>query len=516
MEQIVHHPLKPQRVDAATNNNNSVTCVTVGAKRTLEYVFEALSRLNVGASKVKLRGVGCGIAKCAEVATILSREFGVQFDSCRLTPYLRNGCTYTSMEILVGPLETSVLRPYKPEVNKFVDFSVYHLLFSAYLHSLGEFTVEVLDRYKPAPNPGKQIAALTVRKEQFGYELLTQSKVEKVKRNKVLADAALALSRSGIILSPNWDSVSTTLCRDDDVILGLDTNVLRGCFVSQQLLDGFMFHSPHAHVHTPNWLLLIIPNGVIHEIEQMANSREHGRLTEHGRLGYRALAEILELDQCKDLSGLSLMVVGEANPVLDTRVELRGLREDMGGRSDSGVKVIVKKLSAGDTHIRDQFKQFLRQISFHKGAYFLTADKSNAALARAEGLRSLYYATVRTEILQEPSATISMPGLVDDEPNYAEGGKLAELVLTVPLGKILFELAVQFGRIWIAARGKTKIILECDLTGDSVMHWVHKRLKVQNWKPLLEVYASSAGRVSIADAEDIWSKLNKQLMEDET
>jgi hypothetical protein len=46
------------------------------------------------------------------------------------------------------------------------------------------------------------------------------------------------------------------------------------------------------------------------------------------------------------------------------------------------------------------------------------------------------------------------------------------------------------------------------------MHWVHKRIKVQNWKPLLEVHAS-IGRISIADVGDIWSKLNKQLMEDE-
>ena len=43
------------------------------------------------------------------------------------------------------------------------------------------------------------------------------------------------------------------------------------------------------------------------------------------------------------------------------------------------------KLSTGDMIIRDQFKQFLRQIDFHKGMYFLTSDKSNAALAQTEG-----------------------------------------------------------------------------------------------------------------------------------
>jgi hypothetical protein len=240
----------------------------------------------------------------------------------------------------------------------------------------------------------------------------------------------------------------------------------------------------------------------MHEIEQLANSRDsRGKLTLNGRLGYRALAEILEIDQCRDLSGISLLVVGEANPVLDARVELRGLRTDMKAKS---LTDIVKRVAAGDTHIRDQFKQFLRQISFHKGTYFLTADKSNNALARAEGLSSVYFAPAVSDVIQKAGMQITMPRILDGEAPR----------LTVPLGKVIFELAVQFERIWIQGAGLS-ICVESDLVGESLIHWVHKRIRMRgpHLKALLEMYAA-ADRYSLIHAEKVWHKLNRALMDE--
>jgi hypothetical protein len=213
----------------------------------------------------------------------------------------------------------------------------------------------------------------------------------------------------------------------------------------------------------------------------------------------------LEIDQSKDLTGISLLIVGEADPVLDARVELRGLRSDMGLKSSKGAQILLKRLAAGDTHIRDQFKQFLRQISFHKGTYFLTADKSNNALARAEGLRSIYYAQASGESVRKAGSEITMPRVLDGD------GPL----LTVPLAKIIFELAVQFERISLVT-DQHRIPLECDVMGESLMHWVHKRIKVkgkEHLKTLLGVYAS-AGRFSLSKAEETWERLNKQLMDE--
>jgi len=159
---------------------------------------------------------------------------------------------------------------------------------------------------------------------------------------------------------------------------------------------------------------------VVHELEQLANTRnDKGSLTRQGRIGFRALQEILELNRSADLTGISLMIVGAANPVFDARVELKGLREDfsrvrhlinstqkaaMSPASDEGdentngtaarqhnSRGSKRSSSSCDMMIRAQYKEFLRQIDFHKGAFFLTADKSNAAMARAEGLQAIYY-----------------------------------------------------------------------------------------------------------------------------
>src|SRR5262249_10885659 len=132
--------------------------------------------------------------------------------------------------------------------------------------------------------------------------------------------------RSGLTLSPNWHLVANALSQFDDVIIGVDTNILMQAVLSEQIMSSLFLVDPRAYVHTPNWVLIVIPNAVIHELEQMGNSRDSvGLLKENGRIAFRALEEILELHRSADLSGVSLTVVGAANPVMDTSVEVRGL-----------------------------------------------------------------------------------------------------------------------------------------------------------------------------------------------
>jgi DNA-binding protein Alba len=512
---------------------NSQSSVTIGAKRTLEYVYDALSRLNLGSSPVILRGIGNGLSKCVEVANILSEHFGVIVSDSGLVTYRVNSRTASGIEIAIqSPASFPASGTSTPNnTTDFIEFPVYQLLLSAYINAFRKVTVVVEDRYNPLDRAsiaktidkraGRHIAVLDITDANYDCKLsvpaaLTERNITKEKRENILADVAAALGRAGVVQSKSWVGVTSMLSDFDDLVLGLDTNILRECVVSQQLMDGFMFNHANGHFQAPNWLLVIVPNGVVHEIEQIANSRgANGKLTKVGRLGYRALAEILELDQSKDLVGLSLLIVGEADPILDTRVELRGLREDMEARSvaTAGPKVF-KKLSMGDSHIRDQFKQFLRQICFHKGAFFVTEDKSNSALAQAEGLRSIYYGAVRGDIIQRANMEVELTQVMTRMP-LDEGGKPEKVMLSVPLGKVMFELAVQFDRVWLSA-GEKSVLLECDSTGESLMHWVHRRVRIdrKEMRKLREIYDKN-GRVSLWMAEEVWRKLNESFMEGE-
>jgi len=499
---------------------DTVPRILVGAKRTCDYVFDALARLNSRDAQVTLCAVGSALPKCNAVAGVLAQKFSAEVVHTKIVPYARRELPLAGMEITLaaGPLQEAPESYRSLRNDGFIEYPVYELLFNSFLTAKNALTIEIEDVYsgrvgrrgvRKSKSDSRLPALVITRDDGLDYKItvpdqLTAPTVAKITREEVLADVATALSRSGILLSRSWEDVLTTLCRDDDAIIGLDTNVLRECIVSQQLLDGLIFNSPHWFVQAPNWLLFIIPNAVMHEIEQLANSRDTaGKLTQSGRLGYRALAEILELDQSRDLGGISLLVVGEADPVLDARVELRGLRTDM--RSRSRVVAALRRISVGDTHVRDQFKQFLRQISFHKGTYFLTADKSNSALARAEGLSSVYFAPALSDAVQKAGMLIRMPRILDD------GGP----PLTVPLGKIIFELAVQCERIWLTA-GETRICVEADLAGESLINWVHKRLKIRgvHLKALIENY-SLKPRVPLVRAEEVWRELVRATMDEE-
>lgn len=484
--------------------------VTVGAKRTMEYVLSCLSQFNRGAEEVELVSVGDCISKAAEVSRILCHDFGTQVEGSgvsQLSRQLPSGeALLTSSAFRLRANGLSAGDGDSPSTlsggqDEFVSFPVYQLLLDYLLATQGELMV--------GTDQARRLLRIAPTETGFGCRvgedlLLVRAEAQETRRRgsdnpEPLAEA---LYRTGFLLSDRWRDIAGKLGQFDDIVLGLDTNILLTCVVTQQILDAIAFTS-HPN-DAPNWILLVVPNTVMHELEQAANSRgERGELSATGRMGYRALQEILELDQGKDLRGVSLLIVGETDPVLDARVEIRGLREDMKRAAVAGVK-FSPKMSVGDTIIRDQFKSFLRQLGFHKGTFFLTGDKSNSALGQAEGLHSLYFPPAYWRQSLQPGQDLLPPQVKYKEQN---------LTMCVPLGKLIYELAVQFGSISLSWNGNS-VRLGCDSRGDSLEHWIHRELKIPagDFMKLLALYRQQERRVPLAQAEAAWKRETRMAM----
>jgi DNA-binding protein len=504
-----------------TEKSEEKPVIVVGGKRTLEYVLDCVSSFNRGSQEAMLRSFEQGISKSAEVSQILAKNLGIQIISTDIKQYVRKGVSFTCAETTLKYTNSiGGDGDYTPDPESdFIEFPVYHLLLDSLLHQKKKLVIGKYDTDFGSRGGEKSsrsmTSLLTIATSNKGFrctpaeDLLQiigkKTGAEKEKRQRILGNLSASFCRCGLLMSPRWEEISQELSSYDDVILGVDTNILYNCSITQQLLDGFVLTSPKDHLHTPNWVLIVIPCAVMHEVEQAANSRDKGGgLNFEGRMGYRALQEIMELDQSKDLPGVSLLIVGEANPVLDTRVELQGLRADMKETAPQPVRFkLYRKLSAGDTIIRDQFKTFLRQISFHKGAFFITADKSNTALAQAEGLHSIYYPL-------PPWNTLLLLGQ-RIEP-YSLEFESEDITLNVPFGKLVYELAVEFGEIWVSWGSETSRF-NCDFKGDSLDHWVNRELQV-NSKDLKKLIANynSSGRFSLTKISTLWRDLGKNLM----
>jgi hypothetical protein len=305
------------------------------------------------------------------------------------------------------------------------------------------------------------------------------------KTNEQTSESILAsLYRAGLVLSPVWKDVAVQLSHYDDAILGLDTNILSEAVISEHVLSSLYLVTADPYIYRPKWIFIIIPSAVVHELEQGANIRnEFGLLRWAGRRSFRALQEILDLDRNADLSGISLMIVGETDPILDARTELRALRRDM-IRSNRG----YVKASSGDMIIRTQYESFLRQISFHKGVFFLTADKSNSALADVEGLHSIYYRRPGIDSTKE----------IREPEIRCESAK--SLRKQIPVGKLIYELAVEFGTIQLQWNHDSCTVM-CDPKGETLDHWQFRELKLPEVGRLLNIYESQPLNVPLISAE---------------
>jgi DNA-binding protein len=463
----------------------------VCGKSTLEYVAESLARFNRGADEVILRSVAGNASKAMQVARILSEGFGIESIAAKLCKLeineLNTPCLELFLKFTVAPKDIGKAG-YSTESN-FIEFPIYHLLLDSLLAKNGTLGIFRHDDARLA----------TVVKSKWGISCKGNAEQDVESLNELTS----AYYRSGLLLSPYWSRIAQKLSEFDDIILGIDTNILYNAGISEQLLSSLSLIDSKEHVHTPNWLLIVIPSAVMHEIEQATNSRDkRGFLRHAGRMGFRALQEILELDQSTDLMGVSLLIVGEADPALDTRVELRGLREDLAKSAPPSVHSLLSaKVSSGDTIIRDQFKHFLQHINFHKGAFFLSADKSNVALAKTEGLRPIYQKIPPWQVSRrviDPPRILCKP-----EP---------EIVLTVPLGKLIYELAVQFGSIKIRWAAE-EIEVACDAKGESLDHWLCRELRIESrddLKKLLRHY-EAVGKVSLEQVKKVWDTIIEEI-----
>ncbi len=288
-----------------------------------------------------------------------------------------------------------------------------------------------------------------------------------------------ALLRAGLVEPVGLTPVARRLAEYEDIVLGVDTNLLYACVLTEHLLEEF--HRIHARPYkeTVNWILLVIPGVVMQELENAANQKKGGNLTHAGRMGYRALQEITTLKRTEAFQGMSVLVVGQTNPE-----QLR--------MSPDGLSILN-----ADSLIRDQFKAFLRGIEFRKGIFFLTMDKTNASMAAAEGLSALR--------IQHPR-------------RLRKGDEVAPpKEETVLLARLLYELAVEFGTVRVAWNdgGGHHLDLEGAWTWKSMEHWESFQLLSSDRDRGFDKVTSRyiGGRFDLRRVLDVWQEIHDTLSE---
>lgn len=357
------------------------------------------------------------------------------------------------------------------EKNQVVEFPILQLALAAVKHRVDPLTVRSLGF---AGGEEEDVPLVEVRGAPNGFRL------------RVLTDKGDyldwldgALLRAGMVEPVGLTAVARRLAEYEDIVLGVDTNVLYAAVLGEHLLEEF--HRIHARPYkeTVNWILVVIPGVVMKELENAANQKKGGHLTHAGRMGYRALQEITALKRTEAFQGMSVLVVGQTNPE-----QLR--------LSPDGMTILN-----ADSMIRDQFKTFLRGIEFRKGIFFLTMDKTNASMAAAEGLSALR--------IQHPHRLRK-----GDEVTIPK----EEAVL---LARVVYELAVEFGKVRVAWNdsGAHHLDLEGEWTWKSMEHWEDFQLLCSDtdrgFSKALSRYVS--GRFDARRFLEEWDRIHEALAE---
>jgi hypothetical protein len=240
--------------------------------------------------------------------------------------------------------------------------------------------------------------------------------------------------RAGITSHPNLDDVMRRLRDHDDVIIGIDSNVLWDCLFTSYLLEE-IYAEPF-----PNWILIAVPRLVMAETENAANSKidggNHPRVgwpSYKGRVGHRALQEAMMIRQADpNRPGLAMMSVGDVN---------------------GGTGAVNRDNWRIDALIRNQFQGFLDDINFHKGTFFLSQDRVNVMMSGTEGSQGLYLQKPGFETLRTGST--SLTGLT----------------------RLVFELCLQFGEVTLEGEER-KLSMEVFWPGKQVSDWRDSRLNI--------------------------------------
>jgi len=491
--------------------------IDIVSYNTLEYVFECLARFNAGHEKIILRAFGGNLSKGIEVAQILQKEVGVSIQKSAIESIRINDVQVPFIEIPLKAGNTKLDRQANNDKEtigekfgkmNFINYPTYQLLFDWYLKKKGY--LKILTR-----GQRKQAVPLLEIREKDGirnYEVFKAENLEKkegIKEEEVIN----VLYRSGLLMPGKWKEIGKMLSKYDDIILGLDTNIMYRCSITRHLLPMVSLIEPREFVHTPNWVLLVVPSTVMFELEEAANIRDYrdkGLLLHKGRMGFRALQEIMELSENIDIPGISLLIHGETNPIFDTKNTLAKIRKDIHRaiynlRSEHQFPFHPpKKGSSGDMTIRYQFKRFLSQIDFHKGTFFLTSDKSNYAMAQAEGLHPIYIPYPGIPFRNGSSISID-PVRIPEK--VEEDGK--QIMLNVPIGNLIYELAISFGEI-IISFGEQSPSVECDRKGDDIGCWVHKQLRISN-DDLSRLLKNYTGKFNLGKVYNLHKKVTDRF-----
>ena len=443
--------------------------IHIYGRRTIETLYEIISKLNVNTkSRIYLKAYGASINQVIRILQILENLVGVVVFKSEFSTEIIENSNVAVLEVPIK-LKNSHKLKYSSSDKKnwisenfghvnFVNYSTYQLLIDNYLSKGGqvEFTVR---------NSKEVFDILKVDQTETGlsYKIseTDMSSTMKERLNK-------SLLRSGLKYSSKWQDSALKLSDKDDVIMGLDTNVIYNCTISEQILPTISLLNRRKFVNTPNWILLVVPSTVMYELESASNIRnEKGKLSYPGRQAYRALQEIMELSQNIDIPGVSLLITGETNPILDVNQALKKINKNLvQGQKNDNVGTghyAYFKSSGEDMIIRQQYKQFLKDINFHKNTFFLTSDKSNAALSTAEGIDSLY---------------LEISGLSQKSEGLMSGKSHVKMPVSVPIGSLIYELAVSFEGIFLKF-GNHVIEFKCDTKGDYLGRWMRKQLRIE-------------------------------------
>jgi DNA-binding protein len=450
--------------------------IDICGKRISEYIVDILAKFNRGMNDLKIRAIGGNISKGIEIAHILSKnkKFNVEIASSEIKSFT---IVIKEKEIQIPGVEITLKRANMMPTNsgatiqeqsaheektnfefEFVDFPTYHLLLDWLLFSKKE--IKLVHDNKP-------LLTISLQNDTIKCEI-DQSIINE--RNKIegIRDA---FYRCGLLFLYNWKDIFMKLSGFDDVILGIDTNILYTCTITEHLLPVLSLMELGNNIQTPNWILFVIPKDVMREIEESANIRDDkGFLKTQGRMGFRALQEIIELNRYADTPGVSLLIFGEV------------------------------KSFTGDLLIRDQFKNFLQRLNFHKGVYFLTADKTNSALAHAEGINPILFRLPYEYYERHLNSPFSF---------YEIDVKNAEKIkIEVPIGKLLYEMAVQFSVLNIPINNSKQLIIQCDAKGENLDNWLFRKLRINGLEALRGQYSG----IDLKEVSKIWNDLAKKFI----
>jgi hypothetical protein len=292
---------------------------------------------------------------------------------------------------------------------------------------------------------------------------------EEIFRNENLIKSSTlvgALMRASLI-KPDLKKIRKQIRQWDDIILGLDTNILYTGTVSSCILDEFVKIPSGNFIDTPDWVTLVLSKVAMGEIENRANMDHE---TVHRREALRAIQELMLINKSKDLEGISLFLAGTIPPSFEF--------------SD-------KKNTIRDSAIREQFRVFLKNLDFHKGSYFLTQDFNNSVLAEAEGLISMY---------------IKKPRIERREFDIGSND--------FAVSELLYELAVAFNPVILEAGG-IEIRIESNWQGKTLEDWEDWKTRIiwEKDQSGLEIAIDKWLKSDIADhMVECWKKLSKRYV----